>query len=352
MSLKKLSFRKRKKVKSKIIFILISGLIVFLLLLLCLSAIFMPRSINFKYKEIVIAQGCSSEKIAELLKEKKIIRSKLIFLIYVKAFGIEKNLQSGSYILSPSYSLRHMCRVLEGKSGSMLLVRITIPEGYKLTKIADLFEQTGLLSKQEFLDFANNKAKSEFKDKYDFLKLAPSNNIEGFLFPDTYLFAKCNASAKHVFDLFFKQFKKKMIPVWQDSPKRQNLDFYQTLILASIIERESYLKEEMPLISSVFCNRLKNGYRLASCVTVFYALGDIDRNYLTYNDLKVDSKYNTYKYAGLPPTPIASPGIDAFKAAMNPEKSDYYYFVAKGNGSHHFSNSFKEHVAYRKMLKR
>ena len=339
-----IKFKRYIKIKSKIWWLLA----IIIILILVASELFLPKSFHAKFCEINIPEGANSEKIAELLTSKKLIKNKLFFKLYIKTFGIEKKLQSGIYVLSPTYSLWQICKMLEGQEEAKLLVKVTIPEGSKLTKIADLFAEKGLISKQQFLDFANFKAKVYFQNNYPFLKQNPETNIEGFLFPDTYLFTKGPTSPELIFEPMLKQFKNKIFSLWQNQPKTQNLNFYQTLILASIIEREAYLKEEMPYIASVFYNRLKNGYRLASCVTVFYALGDIDRTYLTYKDLKIDSKYNTYKYQGLPPTPIASPGIISFKAAMNPEKSDYLYFVAKGNGSHHFSKSFKEHEFYRK----
>ncbi len=331
-----------------IIIVMLLGLLLFMFL----DQIFIPKEFKFKYREIIIPENSSSQQIVGILKEKKIIKSAKFFKFYVKLLGRDKKLQTGSYILSPSFSLWKVVKILSGKENASLLIKITIPEGYKLTQIAKILAEKNLIEEKVFLDFANNRAKHYFRNKYKFLNLLPTNNIEGCLFPDTYFFYSSVTKPEKIFDSFLKQFNRKIFQQWQNEKCFTNLNFYQTLILASIVEKEAYLRDEMPTIAGVFYNRLKSGYRLASCVTVFYALGDTEKKQLSYRDLAIDSKYNTYKYMGLPPTPIASPGVLAFKASMQPLKTSFYYFVSKGDGSHDFSNSFQEHERKRRLYQK
>ncbi len=205
------------------------------------------------------------------------------------------------------------------------LIKVVIFEGMDAFEIAKLLKILNVKNSERFLD--------------EVLDL----RLEGFLFPDTYYINK-NTPVISLISMATRNFKLKAESILK---KARVLSFYETLILASIIQKETYVKEEMPLIAGVFYNRLKRGMPLQADPTVIYALKlikhkNIDRK-LTKKDLEIASPYNTYRYKGLPPTPICNPGIDAIKAAVYPAKTDYLYFVSKGDGTHAFAKTLKEH---------
>lgn len=325
-----------------------------------------PPSKKYLPKSIYIQPQSSAYKIAKQLKEAGFIRHKRLFVYYLKIIRQETKLRSGVFILSPSYSMKRIKNILEEKEGPGSITKITIPEGYTLSEMAQLFEEKGMIKKADFMDYAQNKAKDKFKEKYPFLKEIPTNNIEGYLFPETYFFSKGN-SLDIIFNALLNQFSKRILPIWQNHVETQGFaspnitqglasqnisSLHQTLTLASIIEKEAASKEEAEIIASVFKNRLKKQMKLESCATILYAIGDPDKKIVLYKDLKIKSPYNTYRYQGLPPTPIASPGIHSFKAAVSPSERNFYFFIAKGDGSHYFSQTLREHNRLRNQIQR
>lgn len=281
--------------------------------------------------------------IAERLRSNGLIKSKTAFLVYAKLTGQDRTLHAGLFQLSPAYSMKRIIRILQEKEGPARLTKITIREGLSVTEIADLFAEKQLANKPEFVAYARYRAKKTFESKYPFLKEVPTDNIEGYLFPETYFFAQGN-SMETIFNQLLNQFSNKIYTPWKKTPTNTQLTFHQLVTLASIIEKESNSTSEMRLISSVFYNRLNKHIKLESCPTVLFAIGEPQKDTVFYRDLEVKSPYNTYRHAGLPPTPIASIGVTAFQSAIDPEPSDYYFFVAKGDGSHYFSKTLSEHL--------
>jgi UPF0755 protein len=319
-----------------IAFLIFSGILIF-------DFLYKPISPIYLKTEVIIRPGSTPGTIGKILKEKGLIKSQALFVYYTKISGMDKALHAGAFNLSPSYSMSRISEILALESG-VVLIRVTIPEGFNLTEIANVLDEKGVIPRNEFLDYAHHKARYFFRDKYTFLAELPTGNVEGYLFPDTYIFAKGN-TPEVIFNTFFKRFNEKIMPIWQSTPKILPLNLHKTLTLASVIEKEAYVTDEMPIISSVYAKRLMKKMPMAACPTVLYAIGDENKHSLYFKDLKVNSLYNTYLKEGLPPTPIASPGEKAFRAAIRPAKTPYYYFVAKGDGSHYFSRTLAEHNA-------
>jgi UPF0755 protein len=259
-------------------------------------------------------------------------------------------LRQGEYELDRKMSLVRIIAVLRGRVPGLKLVRVTIPEGYSVAKIAKLLESKELISAPKFLEYVRN-AKPELEAKFPFLSQVPTSNLEGYLFPETYLFAHGVSSAV-VTEAFLGQFQRRVLPIWNSISASANISLHEAVTLASMIEKEAHDPAEMRLISAVFHNRLKKRINLASDPTVLYALGEPEKEIVTYADLRVDSPFNTYRRPGLPPTPIASPGAHAFAAALHPENSDFLYFVANGDGTHSFSRTLQEHVTKTRRIQR
>ncbi len=296
-----------------------------------------------------IPKGSSAKRIALILKNEGIIKNPFTFRLYLKATKLEHKLQSGRYIFDEhTRSYEDIAKILSAKSLKGQLIKVTFQEGLRLTEFASKLEEAHIIdSAQDFLVYVNTKAKSEFKSRFPFLKHAPDQNLEGYIFPDTYAF-RPNSSYQSIVKSSFKRFSDTLYNAWSSRPNTHKLSFADTLSLAAIVEKEAQVKTEQTTIASVYLNRLKIGMKLQADPTVAYAIGKPNKRIITYKDLKVNSPYNTYRFKGLTPTPIASVGLAAFKAVLNPAKSEYLFFVATGKGSHKFSKTYKQHLIYQK----
>lgn len=259
-------------------------------------------------------------------------------IIYGKGSAEPFILRSGIYYIKPSMNLAEIQQVLS--SGQQEYVRVAIPEGLTITKIASILDENKICKADEFIKTA--------KDALVASDLGiPAESCEGFLFPDTY-FLTFGMSARSVVKLMVENFFEKIQQI-PELEKKSEGDLLQTVILASIVEREYRVREEAPLIASVFKNRLKSNIGLYSCATIEYILTEIEGrphpDRILIEDTKIDSPYNTYVWAGLPPGPISNPGLVALEAATNTPKTDYYFFqiVDSDQGRHVFSTSFEEH---------
>lgn len=271
-----------------------------------------------------IEPNSSSFKIAQDLKKSNLIKSVYLFLIYLK---LKKAVvQAGVYELSPSYSLSELTeKLLRGEVKEWV---ITFPEGFSIKEMAERLQKEGVIKKEEFLK--ETSLVSKYKKEFDFIDpLAPS--LEGYLFPDTYRFSY-RASPEDIIKKMLLNFKKRTENIKPN---------YKTLILASIVERESKSLEDKKMIASVYFNRLNVRMKLEADPTVQYAKGNWEP--ITVSDYKIESPYNTYKYHGLPPSPICNPGLEALKAVIEPQKTDYFYFFHTQDGKTIFSKSKEEH---------
>ncbi|VFQ46404.1 endolytic transglycosylase MltG [Desulfoluna butyratoxydans] len=277
------------------------------------------QSFNTTARQLVKAGLCSSE-------------TKLRFMATV--YGLDKKIKAGEYRLSGAMTPEEILTVLT--SGKVHLRRLTIPEGYTVRQIADVVEQSGLGEAALIMDLCFSEP---FTRRMELPGEAPS--LEGYLFPETYLFEK-GTSEEAILAAMVGRFKAVFTEELQQEGKALGLSPNQVVTLASIIEKETGAPSERPIISSVFHNRLKKRMRLETDPTVIYGIKDFNGN-ITRKDLRRRTPYNTYVIKGLPPGPIASPGLAALTAAVRPEDTGYLYFVSKKDGSHHFSRTFKEH---------
>jgi len=274
--------------------------------------------------------------VAEKLERLKVIKSSPMFIEEAKRSGL--SLKAGGYFLSEGMSIYEAIEALRRVPH---LEKVTIPEGLTAREIAKLLSEKEIISsEEEFLKLVFN-GKEAFRE-FKFIKEIPSLSLEGYLFPDTYYFPK-RTPPKNVISAMLKRFERAISPEMLKELPDLGLTFHEVIILASVVEKEGMKDEEYPIISAVFYNRLRRGMKLESCATVEYLLKE-RKERLTLDDLKIDSPYNTYMYKGLPPGPICNPGAKAIAGAFFPAKVDYLYFVSKGDGGHHFSRTYEEHV--------
>jgi len=292
---------------------------------------------------ITIEEGSSTTKISKVLHENGITRNKNAFKNYAKKADITGDLRPGTYTFSGMVSLEDIGIEMTTKGQQAESIKITIPEGLKVTEIADIFAESGLADKEDFLEYAQN---GDFP--YDYIP-APGteNRLEGFLFPNTYMFDS-TWGAEEIIDLLLAQFDK----VWtegnyQSRAKELGYSTLEIITIASMVEKEARVDAERTTISSVIHNRLNIDMLLQIDATIQF-LFDEYKDPLLYKDLEIDSPYNTYKNYGLPPGPIASPGEACIKAALYPESTDYLYYRAKasGTGEHWFTKTLAEHNSY------
>ncbi|UWG95752.1 endolytic transglycosylase MltG [Dehalobacter sp. DCM] len=287
----------------------------------------------------VLEYGMTASDVATELKNMDLIRNANVFELLCKSKKADAKLMAGMYYLSPSMSSKEILNVLIA-GPEPEVVRVTIPEGYTTGQIVAALAKNGLGTEKELYA----AIQSFNADDYSFLEGTPTGetHLEGFLFPDTYFFDK-KATARDTIDRFLLRFEQELTDETTNRLKEVNMSIYEWVIKASIVEREAVKAEERPLIAGVFENRLRTNMPLESCATIQYILGEV-KPVLTIEDTKIDSPYNTYQHIGLPPGPIANPGDASLQAALYPKETDYFFFVAKNDGSHAFSVTYQEHL--------
>jgi UPF0755 protein len=280
-----------------------------------------------------IDQGQYFEKVAQNLQAEGLTASAPKLQLLARLNGWDRQVQAGEYLLSAGMTPLEMLDAMV--TGKVLLYRVTIPEGYTLAQIAQAVETAGLSPAGQVLAAARRTSLLQ--------RLGiDTESAEGYLFPDTYLFAR-NASATEIVDTMVARFEAVYEPAFEVRADELGLTRHEVVTLASIVEKESGNVSEQPRIASVFHNRLEHRMRLESDPTVIYGLGDEFDGNLTRKHLRSPNVYNTYTTAGLPPGPIASPGKTALKAVLFPEESAFLFFVSKNDGSHYFSKTLAEH---------
>lgn len=282
-------------------------------------------------KKVFIKRGATIDEISQQLHEKGLITSKSLFYTWLRISGAGKDIKAGEYLLNTKMPPVKIINILT--RGIVVTHSITIPEGFTIVQIAELLQEKGITDGKEFIKLANDPKTAK---RYGIS--APS--LEGYLYPDTYRFAS-GLPPEQVIYAMVKRFKQITAP-FRERAKEIGMRFEDVITLASIVEKETALESERPLIASVFLNRLKKGLRLESDPTTIYGLMDFSGN-LTKEDLRKPTPYNTYVIHGLPPGAISNPGIRSIKAVLYPADTDYLYFVSKNNGSHYFSKSLEEH---------
>lgn len=283
-----------------------------------------------------VKEGMSTADIAQLLHEKKLVKNPKAFGYQARWDGLAGKLQAGMYQLQGGMSNKELVDTFV--KGRIQYVKFVVPEGYSIKKIAEKLETEELGDAKKFMEAAKNYA------PYPYMQTDKPVNFkaEGFTFPATYDFAY-GTSEKRMLETMVAIFDKRME---QDGIKavikEKNLKLHDVVNMAAMVELEAVYTEEQPRIAGVFDKRMKIGMPIQSDTTIQYLLGK-QKEVVLYKDLEIDSPYNTYKYAGLPPGPIGSPGMAAIKAVLQPEQNDFLYFVAEKDGHHRFTKSFAEH---------
>ncbi len=288
-------------------------------------------------KEIVyIPKGTSTWDVGKKLHEKGFLKSPLLFFAMTKFTGI--TVRSGEYAMAPHLNLLDVLERFKS-GGSPLSVPVTFPEGYTARQMARRVEENEVGNAVRFLKLSAISCHSS-----DVLPFEPPvKSCEGFLFPDTYL-VRQDEKEDSIIEKILDNFAKKLPADFSMRARKMGFSPYQLLILASLVEKEARKQNEQPVIASVMLNRLRRKMRLQVDATVQYALGNDKYERLIHSDLKVESPYNTYLHKGLPPTPIANPGLAALKAVMYPKPTKFLYYVARPDGSHIFSTNYDDHV--------
>lgn len=290
-----------------------------------------------------ISKGDSVMAVAKSLKKEGFIQNELYFIFYIFSQGASSNVQAGDYILNPGMSVKEISdKFLEG---STLQITVTIPEGWGMREIE---KEVG--EKLQSNIIINNQKVTDYKEKFDFLKDAPDDaGLEGFLFPDTYKFASGSTSEDFIESALYN-FGRKLTTDLRLEIQKQEKSIFETVTMASLIQKEVTDEEDMRLVSGILWKRLEIGMPLQVDATIIYLTcaelvecADKKSSQVLLEDLKIDSLYNTYLYLGLPPGPIANPGIQAIKAAVLPENSDYLYYLSAPDGTTFFSKTLEEH---------
>jgi UPF0755 protein len=300
--------------------------------------------------QVRIPQGTATQQIGQKLEAAGLIRSSTAWNLWARWLEWqhpEGGFKAGNYQMSPTQPLSEIAaRIWHGQ---VVQQSFTIPEGWSLRQMAAYFEAQGFFSAEEFLAAASQLP----RNKYPWLP-ADLPQLEGFLYPDTYMVNGDRVTPQAVVQQMLNRFEQVAMPLYQQGKKQTNFTLKQWVTLASIVEKEAVVPQERSRIAGVFISRLHQGLPLGADPTVEYALNlrqTVDQP-LTLEQVNTPSPYNTYRYPGLPPTPIASPGVASLKAALYPEKTPYLYFVARYDGTHVFSRTLAEHSAAQTAIRK
>ena len=286
---------------------------------------------------ITVEPGMTNADIATLLQNKKMINSPVFFRLQSKFARMERSLQAGEYEIVSGMSNWEIIDLFS--KGQARHKTLTIPEGYTIEQIAKKIEESGLGSAEEFKKAAKDYA------PYSYMETSNNNVIfkaEGFAYPSTYYLSPGSAE-KEILAIMVKEFDTQLTEDIRQKAKDKNMSIRDLVNLASLVEKEAVFPEERPVIAGVFLKRLQIQMPLQSDTTIQYILG-VQKKEISIADTKIDSPYNTYLYAELPPGPIASPSISTINAVLDPKQTNYLYFVADLEGHHHFTETYQDHL--------
>lgn len=327
------------------------------------SQVHRPASVDDRPVRFVVEPGTPARTIGRNLQAAGLIRDDLLFEAYVRVNGLAARLEAGTFVLTPAMTLAEIVESLQHAEAAS--ITLTIPEGWRQEQVADYLaaadifgdtvEGTSAQSARYRLQATGGDLTGMVPARYPFLQARPAAaGLEGYLFPDTYELPAQGATAADLMARQLDTFAEKVWPLYLRAQEegRTNLTLHQVITLASVVEREAVVPAERPAIARVYLNRLAADMKLEADPTVQYAMGyqpDSGQWWKTPVYLEeyaaVDSPYNTYLYGGLPPGPIASPGLGSIQAVLNPAEHDYLYFVAlpDESGAHVFARTFPEH---------
>jgi UPF0755 protein len=339
--------KKRRRIAAVLLMLVLAGLAAYIYVVSALKPV---NAENKNKKEISIPSGTSTAGIGDILEKNGIIKSGRVFQFYVK-INYKHGLKAGTYLLSPSMSVKEVAdRITGGKVYHAVRHKVTIPEGTQLVEIADLIAKEFNMNKDDIIRQLNDPAYiDKLKAAYPQLitdKLKDPNikyKLEGYLYPATYSYYKKTYTLEEIVKPMLEKTNAYIMQNAQAIKNRQ-LDVHQFLTMSSLIEQEATADTDRQKIASVFYNRLKANMPLQTDPTVLYALGK-HKDRVLYQDLKVNSPYNTYVVKGLPVGPISNAGEPSLKAALEPAQTDYLYFLAAPNGEVFFAKTLEEHNA-------
>ena len=293
------------------------------------------------YGRVTIPQGAAFRTAADSLHAEGFISSPWLFRVYARLSGRDRQIRAGTYVLKHGLSWNELVNAL--RRGQGIERRVTIPEGWSLAQIVPALASE--------LGVPEDSVRAAVRDTALIHELGiTTSTLEGYLFPDTYVFSY-GTQARDAVQELVRHFEEEWKPEWSSRLRELGMSRNEIVTLASIIEKEARLAEERPVISAVYHNRLRVGMPLQADPTVQYALGE-HHDRVLYRDLEVASPYNTYRHTGLPPGPIASPGRASIEAALFPASVPYLYFVADSDGHHEFRTTFKEHREAKARIRR
>ncbi len=300
--------------------------------LIIFSYLILPVSHDNVWKEIEIPEGSSFSKVVTILSDEGIIKNRFAFHVLGRVTKTDRSMKAGFYNLNSSMSPLEIHDRL--RKGMIVEYSIMIPEGSGMSSIRRKLADVELVDDDSW-QLATDSAFLESLN-------IRSPSLEGYLYPDTYKFAK-GADPRHIFSIMVQRMRDQFDETLMARARELEMTENEVLTLASIIEKEAIYDSERPLISAVYHNRLKKGMKLQADPTVLYGVKKRWKR-IRYRDLRRVTPYNTYQINGLPPGPIASPGIQSIKAALYPADTDYLFFVAMNNGKHFFSTTGEEHA--------
>lgn len=318
--------------------LLIAIIIVLVFGIYFISAVSAPASDEAKLIYFKVESGQTVKQISQSLKDQGLIKNKFIFETYVKWKKAQAKLLAGEHKLSQDMSVKEVTQSLTTGNSVDNEKTITIIEGWRIDEMGEYLEEQRLVTKEDFISSAKM---IDWRDKYDFLRQVPADTLEGFLFPDTYQ-VFTDATANEIVGKILDNFNQKFRDEIRNEINRQNKSIFEVVNLAAIVEREAMTKEDKRMVADVFIKRLALNMPLQSDATVNYVTGKSELQ-PSYDDLEVDSLYNTYKYAGLPPGPIANPGLIALEAVVWPQQNNYYFFLMGTDGNTYYAETFDQH---------
>lgn len=281
---------------------------------------------------VIVPKGASFRAATDSLDRAGLVSAPLFFRVYARLHGRDRNIKPGTYLIKRGTPWSEIVAALHGGKG--LVNTVTIPEGFAISQIVPLLAQT--------LSVPGDSVAAAVRDTALISRLGvPGGNLEGYLFPDTYAFPDGTRARDAVLELV-RRFEREWAPEWTARLPTLGMTRHEVVTLASIVEREAKVASERPVIAAVYLNRLRAKMLLQADPTVQYARGSHTARVL-HRDLEIDSPYNTYRYPGLPPGPIASPGASSIRAALNPADVPFLYFVAMPDGHHEFRKTLAEH---------
>jgi len=299
-----------------------------------------PAQTGNKKLEIEIPRGSTFRQAVDILYDRKLIRDKNIFMLVGRLTGADRKIRAGFYSIWSSMSPFDIFKII--RRGQIVEYEIKILEGDSLLEISEQFEKNGILKKEEFINLAHDP---DFLASYRI----ESKSIEGYIFPDTYRIPK-GISPKDALGSMIDKMREKFSFEILARMEKMGMTENQVLTLASIIEKEAVVDSERPLISAVYHNRLKKKMQLQADPTSIYGIKS-SREKITLEDLRRKTPYNTYQIKGLPPGPIASPGLKSIMAALYPADVPYIYFVSLDDRTHQFSTTAEEHIEAVKLYR-